>query len=402
MTLARGRDHLAIPGPSVFPDRVLRAMHRAAPNIYEGELIELTESVYRDLNRVAGNDGSVVMYLGNGHAAWEATLCNTLSRGDRVLAITGGRFGQGWAAMARELGIDVEELAAEPWRPVEAARVEAVLAGDSEPRIKAVLAVQTDTSSSLRQDIRALRRAIDGAGHPARLFVDAIASFACEPMHMADWGVDAVLAASQKGLMTPPGVALVFIRDTIWDLHARASLNTPYWDWRPRANPELYYERFCGTAPTHHLFGLRAALDMLFEEGIEAVWHRHACFATMIWHALDAWASVGGLHMLVPEAEHRSRAVTTITTAEGDARRLRDWCERDTGVTLGLGLPLDTGKDRVSELFRIGHMGHLNPPMLLGTLACIDAGLKRLGIPHGDGALDAATRQLASSCRDDR
>lgn len=397
MSLAFGRDHLAIPGPSVIPDRVLRAMHRSAPNIYAGPLVDLTAGLLRDLKQIAGCQGHALLYIGNGHAGWEASLCNTLSRGDKILALVTGRFGLGWVEMARQLGVEVETIEFGDTQAADPARVQAALEADTQHEFKAVITVQTDTSTSSTTDIRALRQAIDAAQHPALFMVDAIASFGCEPMKMHEWGVDVLLTASQKGLMTPPGLAIVFISEKVWSVHDDAQLNTPYWDWKPRANPAMFPDHFSGTPPTHHLFGLREAVDILLEESMEHVWHRHRVLASCVWAAVDAWGAGGDIACHVPMPLHRSTAVTAIDTAAGDASRLREWCENEMGVILGVGLKPAPSATLMDNGFRIGHMGHLSPAMLLGTLGCVDAGLKALKIPHGAGALEAVSAWLASS-----
>ncbi len=394
MTLSRGRDLFAIPGPSTIPDRVLRAMHRATPNIYEGELIGLTETVTADLKRLARTEAQAAIYICNGHGAWEAAIANTLAPGDRVLVPATGRFAKGWADMAARLGIETEILDFGTAAPADPAAITTVLKAD--PAIRAVLAVHTDTSSSVLNDIPAIRAAIDAANHPALLMADCIASFACDRFEMDAWGVDLAVTACQKGLMTPPGLGFVFAGDKA--LAARRALLgvSPYWDILPRVEPAIFYQRFCGTAPTHHLYGLREALDMILEEGLEAVWTRHATFARLIHAAVDRWAETGDLRLNVPDPAHRSNAVTTIRTAPGDGDRLRAWCDAEAGLTLGVGLGLEgPGSGTGDDIFRIGHMGHLNPPMILGTLAVTEAGLKALGIPHGEGAVEVAARLLA-------
>lgn len=395
MLLAQGRDHLAIPGPSVIPDRVLRAMHRPSPNIYAGELVKVAASVFRDLKLIAGCSGDVAIYHGNGHAAWEACLCNMFSRGDRILVLVTGRFGDAWLQMARDLGLDAQVLNFGTEVPVVAEKVFEALEADNGHRIKAVLTVQTDTATSSTNDIPAIRRAMNQADHPALLMVDAIASFACEPFHMDAWGVDMLVTACQKGLMTPPGLGILFIGERAWSAHRQADLNTPYWNMLPRVKPSMFPEHFCGTPPTSHLYGLREALDMLLAEGMENVWARHRVMALCVWHAVDVWSEEGDIKCQIAQTYHRSMAVTTIQTALGDASRVRAFCETHLGVTLGMGLSLQASAPPVDQLFRIGHMGHLNPPMLLGTLACIDVAFKHLAIPHGRGALDAATQLIS-------
>lgn len=380
-----------------MPDRVLNAMHRAAPNIYEGGLLDLAATIYQDLNTIAGNSGDAVIYIGNGHAAWEASLVNTLSKGDRILALITGRFGHGWVAMAQALGIDVQVMDFGMSQSADPAEVEAALRADTNQQIKAVLTVQTDTATSITNDIAGIRRAMTSTDHPALLMVDCIASFACEPFHMDEWGVDIMMTASQKGLMTPPGLAVMFIRDTVWPFHEKAQLKTPYWDWMPRVKPSYFAARFCGTPPTHHLYGLREALDMLLEEGMDNVWHRHHVQAQAVWAAVEAWGAEGSVELNVPLVKDRSLAVTSIRTTEGLAPRLREWCEKEAGLTLGVGFNLVTSGEPTTSAFRIGHMGHLNPHSLLGTLACIETGLTALGITSAGRGVEAAIQVLVAN-----
>ncbi len=395
MPFAHGRELLAIPGPSVAPDRVLRAMHRANPNIYEGELIAVTEGVIADLRRVARSSGEVAVYIGNGHAAWEAAIANILAPDDRALVLSTGRFGLGWAQTARRMGVEAEILDFGFQAPADPDRLEARLRADRERAIKAVLTVQTDTASAVRNDIPALRAAIDAAGHPALLAVDCIASLGCDPYEMDAWGVDVTVGASQKGLMTPAGLAFTWHGPKAEA--ARVDPRSAYWDWGPRVRPGAYYHLFCGTAPTHHLYGLAEALTMILrEEGLERVWARHAAFARAVWAAVDAWGAEGGaLRLNIADPASRAHSVTTIHAAA--AARLRRWCEDAAGLTLGIGLP--GAGDAEPALFRIGHMGHLNPPMLLGALATIEAGLVACDVPHGTGAIDAAARTIAEAAR---
>lgn len=396
-SLAQGREHLAIPGPSVMPDRVLRAMHRPAPNIYEGELVEITNSIKADLNKLAANSGDVGIYIGNGHAAWEASLVNTFSRGDKALFLTNGRFGLAWAEAARGLGIDVQILDSGPEHTVDAAQVEATLKADTNHSIKAVLTVHTDTASSGSNDLASIRTAIDNAQHPALYMVDSIASFACEAFHMDELRVDVMMTASQKGLMTPPGLALVFVGERFWDHQKNADLVTPYWNARTRMFPEMFPDNFNGTPPTHHLYALREALDMLLEEGIDNTWRRHDVFAHAVWAAVDAWGKSGGLKCNITDVHRRSKAVTMITTPPDVGRDLQRYCNEHFNLVLGVALAPDIGRTILSDAFRIGHMGQLNPPMLLGTLGTVEAGLQALNVERGPGAVDAAAAVIAAA-----
>jgi alanine-glyoxylate transaminase / serine-glyoxylate transaminase / serine-pyruvate transaminase len=391
--LSHGRPYLAIPGPSVIPDRVLNAMHRAAPNIYTNDLVDLTATLVRDLKAVARTDHTGVIYIGNGHAAWEAALANVVAAGDKVLVLATGTFAKGWGGMAEGLGALVETIDFGPAATVDPEAVARALQADTDKRIKAVLVVHVDTASGVRNDIPALRAVLDVGGHPALLMVDCIASLACDRFEMDDWGVDVMVAACQKGLMTPPGLGFVFFGPRAAAVRAVMPRVSTYWNWEARANPTNLSKSFNGTAPTHHLFGLRAALDMITEEGgITAVWARHVRIAAAVWAAVDTWATGGPMRANMADRALRSCAITSIRLPGGDAQRLQDWCRDQAGLTLGIGL----GQTPEADYFRIGHMGHVNAPMIMGCLGTIEAGMLALGIAHGTGGLSAAARALVT------
>lgn len=395
-SLSSGRDLVMTPGPSIMPDLVLSAMHRTAPNIYEGELIDITDSILSDLEALAGTQGQAALYICNGHGVWEATISNLFEQGDCVLVLNSGRFGSGWADMARVMGLDVNELDFGLQDAVDSVVLREGLLQDRSHRIKAVMMVHTDTASSVRNDLVSIRQAIDEAGHPALFLVDAIASFGCDRYEMDEWGIDVTVTACQKGLMTPPGLGYLLFNDKAAATAERVSKRSPYWDWRLRVDPEVFYQRFCGTAPTHLLFAQRAALDMIKQEGREAIWARHLALARAVWSAVEAWGSEGPMKCNITKVANRSHAVTTIRVDGHDVVEMRRWCEDKAGLVLGLGLGFQLPEYMEGKsVFRIGHMGHLNPPMLLGALATIDTALKTLSIPHGRGAVDAATNALA-------
>ncbi|RVV99898.1 aminotransferase class V-fold PLP-dependent enzyme [Mesobaculum littorinae] len=398
MSLAHGRHYLAIPGPSVMPDRVLQAMHQAAPNIYTGALTDMVPTIVADLKAIAGTTAHCAIYICNGHGTWEASLSNLLAQGDKLLAVTTGRFGINWALHARAMGAEVEDLDFGLRSPADPAALETRLRADTTHEIRAVLASHVDTATGVRNDIPALRAAMDAAGHPALLMVDCVASLGCDPFEMDAWGVDVMIAASQKGLMTPPGLGIVFFSDKAAKAQARADRVTPYWDWAPRANPAEFYQHFGGTAPTHHLFGLRAALDMIGEEGLANVHARHATLARAVWAAIDHWGAEGGTTELnIADPSFRSHAVTAARIAPEHGTRLRDWLTANAGVTLGIGLGMAPAGDPAWHgFFRVGHMGHVNAGMTLGLLASMQAGMDALGIPRGPGALDAAAAVCAA------
>lgn len=394
--LSAGRPYLAIPGPSVMPDQVLQAMHRPAPNIYAGELPDMMPQLVADLKRVARTEHEVAMYIGNGHATWEAALANVIAPGDRVLVLATGRFGHGWGEMAAGIGAEVETLDFGKSAPIDAARVSEALRADSAHLIKAVLAVHVDTSSSARSDIKALRAAMDEAGHPALLMVDCIASLGCDVFEMDGWGVDVMVTGSQKGLMVPPGMGFVFFNAKAAEARRGMPRVSRYWDWAPRAAPEEFYQYWNGTAPTHHVYGLRAALDMILDEGMEAIWQRHATLARAIWAACEAWSRKGNLALNVSDPAHRSHAVTSLRLDSPNATALRDWTQHEIGLTLGIGLGMaPPGDPAWHGFFRLGHMGHVNGHMVMGLLGGIEAGLRALDIEHGTGALDAAADVIA-------
>lgn len=397
LSVAQGREYLAIPGPSVIPDRVLQAMHRPSPNIYEGELHDLTDAMIPDLKRVARTKHHAAIYICNGHGAWEASLANVIAPGDKVLVPATGRFGHGWGEVASGLGAQVEVLEFGKSSPMDMDRIGAALRADTAHAIKAVLAVHVDTSSSVRNDIAALRSVLNDVGHPALLMADCIASLGCDQFEMDDWGVDVMVTASQKGLMVPPGLGFVFFNDKAAARRAALPVVSRYWDWEPRANPQEFYQYFGGTAPTHHLYGLRAALDMIDDEGIDHVWARHARLAGAIWAACEVWGQDNGpLRMNIGDPAHRSHAVTALRLETGQGTALREWLVENLGLTLGIGLGMAAPNDPArNAYFRLGHMGHVNGQMILGLLGGVETGMRALGISHGRGGIEAAASVIA-------
>jgi len=282
-------------------------------------------------------------------------------------------------------------LNSRPRRAVDPDAVEARLRADRAHEIKAVLVVQIDTASSVCNDIAAIRGAITAAGHPALFMVDCIASLGCVPYQMEAWGVDVTVAGSQKGLMVPPGLGFCWAGPRAMEACRTAGLRTGYWDWRARSAEGQHYLRYCGTPPVSHLAALREALDMLAEEGLENVWARHSALARAVRAAVAVWSTPGGIEFNVTEAAERSDAVTTVLTGNIDAARLRAICEARAGLTLGIAFAPNEGR-----AFRIGHMGHLNPPMILGTLGTIEAALIGMGAPIGGSGVAAAATSIAA------
>jgi alanine-glyoxylate transaminase/serine-glyoxylate transaminase/serine-pyruvate transaminase len=393
MSVRAGREFLAIPGPTTIPDEVLRAMHRPAVDIYSGSLLALTDSLMRDVARVFNTKGRAYIYISNGHGAWEAALTNVLSRGDHILVLESGRFAIGWGNSAARMGIEVEVLKGDMRRAVRPAEVEARLKADKGQTIKAVLVAQIDTASGVVNDIAAIGQAIRAAGHDALLMVDAVASLGCMPFNMDEWGVDVAMSGSQKGLMAPPGLGFVAANARAREVHKSAGLRTPYWDWTDREG-DAHYQKYAGTPPEHSLFGLRQALDLLFEEGLENVFHRHALLAEAVRRAVGVWAEGQVLGFNIIEPSERSNTVTPVLTNGCDPDALRAYCNEKCGVVLGHGIGDLSGK-----AFRIAHMGHVNAPMVLGTLSVIEMALAALAIPHGSGGAQAAINWLGEQVK---
>jgi alanine-glyoxylate transaminase/serine-glyoxylate transaminase/serine-pyruvate transaminase len=392
VSLSGGRDVVAIPGPSIIPERVLTAMHRTMPNIYEGELIDVSNRLFADLPAIVRTSGRVFVTVSNGHGAWEMAISNTLSRGDKVLVLESGRFAVAWGDMAALSGVKPEVLFAPERRPVDPKAVEARLRADTGRELKAVLVVQVDTGSSVLNDIAAIRAAMDAADHPALLMVDGIASIGCQRYEMDAWGVDVTVGASQKGLMVPPGLGFVWAGPRALAAHEHAGLRTGYWDWTSRSDETTHYLRYCGTPPVGHLYGLREALTMIQEEGLEAIWERHGVLAGAIRAAIGAWLTPGGLELNIVDPAARSNAVTTVLTNEIDPEHLRAICYDRAGLTLGVAIGEFQGR-----AFRIGHMGHLNPPTVLGTIGTIEAVLIAMGAPMGGSGVAAAAASIADA-----
>ena len=388
MTLRAGREFLAIPGPTTVPDEVLRAMHRPAIDIYAGSLLALTDSLHRDVPKVFGTQGRAYIYIANGHGAWEASLTNVLSKGDKILVLESGRFAVGWGENARRMGVDVEILPGDLRRAVRPEEVEARLKADTGRTIKAILVTQIDTASGVVNDIPAIGEARRAAGHDALLMVDAVASLGCMPFEMDAWGVDIAMAGSQKGLMMPPGLGFVAANERARAVHKTAGLRTPYWDWTERES-DLHYLKYAGTPPEHMLFGLRQALDMLFEEGMDNAFRRHRLLAEATRRAIEIWSEGQALGFNIVAPHERSNTVSVVLTPGCDPDALRAWCRENCGVVLGQGIGALSGK-----AFRVAHMGHVNAPMLLGTIGVIEMALGAMGVPHGTGGVGDAIAWL--------
>jgi alanine-glyoxylate transaminase/serine-glyoxylate transaminase/serine-pyruvate transaminase len=290
--------------------------------------------------------------------------------------------------MARMLGLEIEVVRGDWRRAVDPAAVQARLKRDTHHTIKAILVVQVDTASGVVNDIPAIRAAIDAAGHPALLMVDVVASLGCIPFDMDAWNVDVAVCGSQKGLMTPPGLAFVATSEKAQAAHKTAGLRTLYWDWTFR-DGHIHYQKYCGTPPEHLLFGLRKAIDMLKEEGLDHALRRHALLAEATRAAVAKWAEGQVVAFNIANPAERANSITCVLMQGRDPEPLLDYTRDKCNVVLGVGLA-----DLGGKAFRIAHMGYCNAPMVLGTLGAVEMGLKALGIPHGSGGVQAAVEYL--------
>ena len=383
-----GRHFLQIPGPTNVPDSVLHAM--AAPTIdHRGpEFAALGREVIDGLQRVVQTTGPVVLYPSSGTGAWEAALVNTLSPGDRVLAFETGHFGVLWAEMARRLGLQVDLVPTDWRRGVDPAIVEERLTDDGEHTIAAVLVVHNETSTGVTSRVPEIRAAIDRAGHPALLLVDTISSLGSMDYRHDEWGVDVTVGCSQKGLMLPPGFGLNAVSDKALRAGAAAGLPRSYWAWEPiiEANARGFWPY---TPPTNLLFGAREALRLLLEEGLEAVFARHARHAEATRRAVNAW----GLEVLCQVPEEFSAALTAVLLPEGhDEREVRALILDRFDLSLGAGLGKVAGR-----VLRIGHLGDLNDVTLAGTLGGVEMGLRLAGVPIKPNGVSSALDHLADT-----
>ena len=382
-----GRHLLQIPGPTNVPDRVLRAMARPVIDHRGPEFARLTLSIFERLAEVFATTAPVVVFPSSGTGGWEAALVNTLSPGDGVLMFETGHFAIMWGEVARRLGLEVE-LVPGDWRSgVDATVIESRLRADADHRIGAVAVVHNETSTGVASDISAVRRALDRAGHPALLLVDAISSLGSMEYRHDEWGVDVTVAGSQKGLMLPPGLAFNAVGERARAAMAAAQLPRSYWDWRPilSANERGFFPY---TPATNLLFGLDEALTMLvMEEGMEAVCRRHRRFAEATRRAVAGW----GLELVARTPEEYSPTLTAVMVPDGcDADALRQIILERFDMSLGTGLGKLQGK-----AFRIGHLGDLNELALAGTLCGVEMGLGLAQVPHVSGGVMAALDYLA-------
>ena len=387
MSYLSGRHFLQIPGPTNVPDRVLRAMAEPTIDHRGPEFAKLTHKLLNDLKQIFKTSGTVVIYPSSGTGAWEASLVNTLSPGDKVLMFETGYFATLWRNMAVKLGLDVDFVPGDWRQGVDPAMVEEKLIEDKKQNIKAVMIVHNETSTGVTSRVNEVRKAMDRAGHPALLMVDTISSLGSIDYRHDEWRVDVTIGCSQKGLMLPPGLGLNAISDKALKASKSARLPKSYWDWEPMINDNKS-GFFPYTPSTNLLYGLRESLSMLFEEGLENVFARHLRLAEATRRAVKTW----GLEILCMTPEEYSNSLTAVLMPNGyNADKLREIILKKFNMSLGTGLGKLKGK-----IFRIGHLGDFNELMLAGTLCGIEMGLVLSNVPFSKGGVTEAIDYLSA------
>jgi alanine-glyoxylate transaminase/serine-glyoxylate transaminase/serine-pyruvate transaminase len=385
MSAQQGRHFLHIPGPSPIPDRILRAIAMPIIDHRSAEFAALGKHVLQGCRAVFKTTQPVVIYPASGTGAWEAAIVNTLSPGDTVLMAETGHFATLWKQIASRFGIEVEFIPGDWRRGADPAAIEAKLSDDKAHRIKAVMVVHNETSTGSTSRIGAIRKAIDAAGHPALFMVDTISSLASVDYRHDEWQVDVTVSGSQKGLMLPPGLSFNAISEKAMAASKANKLPRSYWDWQEmvKINEAGFFPY---TPATNLLYGLKEALAMLQEEGLDAVFARHQRLAAACRAAVEAW----GLEVLCQNpAEHSPVLTGVLMPPSHDADRYRKITLEKYNISLGSGLGKVAGK-----VFRIGHLGECNELALLGALSGVEMGLAAAGVPHRSGGVQAAMAML--------
>jgi alanine-glyoxylate transaminase/serine-glyoxylate transaminase/serine-pyruvate transaminase len=381
-----GRHFLQIPGPTNVPDRVLRAISQPTIDHRGPEFARLARGVVEGLQQIIRTSGPVVIYPSSGTGAWEAALVNTLSPGDRVLMFETGHFAMLWRNMAARLGLEVDFVPGDWRHGVDPEIVEAKLREDRSRAIKAVAIVHNETSTAVTSRLAEIRKGMDAAKHPALLLVDTISSLASIDYRQDEWGVDVTVGCSQKGLMLPPGLGLNAISEKALSASKSARLAKSYWDWEAMLK-DSKAGFFPYTPSTNLLYGLREAISMLLEEGLENVFARHRRHAEATRRAVQAW----GLEVVCLNPAEYSSSLTAVMMPQGyDADALRKVILERFDMSLGTGLGKLKGR-----IFRIGHLGDFNDLMLAGTLCGAEMGLGLAGVPFRKGGVAAALEYLS-------
>ena len=391
--LPRGRQFFANPGPTNIPDSILHAVAHVTVDFNDATFLKVYDACVAGLKRVLKTQQEVFLYTGSGHAAWEASMVNVFSPGDTLLVIETGYFSENWAKMAKDLGLEVRTLAADWRRGADFAALRAALAADTGHAIKAVCAVHNETATGMVLPLVEVRAALDAVGHPALLLSDTISSLGSLDFRMDEWGIDVAVGGSQKGLMLPTGMSFTGVSAKAMAAHAASRLPKSYFNWTNMLARR--HKSFVGTVPTSLFYGLEEALRLLEEEGLGNVFGRHSRLAEAVRRCVRHWSGNNGPQLFCLTPERYSDSVTAVMVPEGhDAEAVRRIALQSFNVSLGGGLGRLGGK-----VFRIGHLGDLNEPMVLGTLASVEMALRLAGVPHAPGGVNAAIEYLAEAAR---
>ncbi len=389
MPKPRGRQFFANPGPTNIPDSVLHAVAHVTVDFNDPAFLSVYEGCVAGLKRILKTEQELFFYTASGHGAWEASLVNLLSPGDQVLVLETGYFSESWAKMAKDLGIEVRTLAADWRRGIDMAALRAALIDDSGHAIKAVCVVHNETATGMMIPLPEVRAALDATQHPALFLADTISSLGSLDFRMDEWGIDICVGGSQKGLMLPTGMSFTGVSAKAMAVHATSTLPKHYFNWTQMLARR--HRSFVGTVPTSFFYGLQESLRLIEgEEGLANVVARHTRLARAVRAAVQHWSGNAGPTLFCQNPERFSDSVTAILMPEGfNADQLRALCLSRFNVSLGGGLgPLN------GQVFRIGHLGDLNEPMVLGTLATVELAMQVLGVPHAEGGVGAAIKAL--------
>jgi alanine-glyoxylate transaminase/serine-glyoxylate transaminase/serine-pyruvate transaminase len=381
-----GRHFLQIPGPTNVPEQVLRALAEPTIDHRGPRFARMALDVQENLRKVFKTGEPVIIFPSSGTGAWEAALVNTLSPGDRVLMFETGHFATLWRKVAERLGLVVDFVSGDWRRGVDPDLVKERLAADRTGEIKAVAVVHNETSTGVTSRVGEIRQAMDHAGHRALLLVDTISSLGSMDFRHEEWGVDVTIGCSQKGLMLPPGIGFNAVSRKALDASGSNLLPRSYWSWAEMlaANKDGFFPY---TPATNLFFGLKKALELLLEEGLDHVFARHARHAEATRRAVRAW----DLELQCRDEREYSVSLTAVRVPEGhNADALRKVILEKLNMSLGNGLGKVAGK-----VFRIGHLGDYNDLMLMGTLCGVEMGLKLAGVPHKSGGAQAAMDYLS-------
>jgi alanine-glyoxylate transaminase/serine-glyoxylate transaminase/serine-pyruvate transaminase len=385
----RGRLFFANPGPTNIPDSILHAVAHHTVDFHNPEFLELYDACVEGVKRVLGTTQELFMYTASGHGAWEASLVNLFSPGDLLLIPETGNFSESWGKMATGLGLKVQSVPADWRRGVEIEAIRAALAADTVGAIKAVCVVHNETATGAYLPVPEVRAAMDAAGHKALLLVDTISSLGSLDFKMDAWGVDVTVGGSQKGLMLPTGMSFTGVSAKAMAAQPGARLNKNYFDWAVSATRRQ--KGFVGTVPVTLFYGLKESLRLLEEEGLENVFARHHRLAEAVRRCVRHWSGNNGPQLYCSNPARESDSVTAVLMPDGfDAEAIRKTTMDRFNVSLGGGLAKLNGR-----VFRIGHLGDLNEPMILGTLAAVEMALKINGVPYAEGGVGAAMAYLA-------